>query len=39
MKLTDILREVEGEENGMKQVKAQYDHPIKPTDIQATLDA
>ena len=39
MKLTDILREVEGEENGMKQVKAQYDLAIQPTDIPATLDA
>jgi len=39
MKLTDILREVEGEEDGMKQVKAQYDLAIQPTDIPATLDA
>ena len=39
MKLTDILREVEGEEDGMKQVKAQYDLAIQPTDIPAALDA
>ena len=39
MKLTDILREVEGEEDGMKQLKVQYDLAIQPTDIPATLDA
>ena len=39
MKLTDILREVECEEDGMKQLKVQYDLAIQPTDIPATLDA
>ena len=39
MKLTDILREVEGEEDGMKQLKVQYDLAIQPTDIPAALDA
>ena len=39
MKLTDILREVEGEEDGMKQLKVQYDLAIQPTDIPSTLDA
>jgi len=39
MKLTDILREVEGEEDGMKQLKAQYDLAIQPTDISAAIDA
>ena len=39
MKLTDILREVEGEEDGMKQLKVQYDLAIQPTDIPAAIDA
>jgi hypothetical protein len=39
MNLTDILREVEGEEDGMKQLKAQYDLAIQPTDIPSTIDA
>lgn len=39
MNLTDILREVEGEEDGMKQLKVQYDLAIQPTDISATIDA
>ena len=39
MKLTDILREVEGEEDGMKQLKVQYDLAIQPTDISAAIDA
>ena len=39
MKLTDILREVEGEEDGMKQLKVQYDLAIQPTDIDKALDA
>ena len=39
MKLTDILREVEGDEDGMKQLKVQYDLAIQPTDIPAALDA
>lgn len=39
MKLTDILKEVEGDEDGMKQLKAQYDLAIQPTDISAAIDA
>tara|TARA_R100001509_G_scaffold56174_1_gene31037 strand:- start:736 stop:1746 length:1011 start_codon:yes stop_codon:yes gene_type:complete len=39
MKLIDILREVEGEEDGMKQLKVQYDLAIQPTDIPAALNA
>ena len=39
MNLTDILREVEGEEDGMKQLKVQYDLAIQPTDIDKALDA
>ena len=39
MKLTDILREVEGDEDGMKQLKTQYDLAIQPTDISAAIDA
>ena len=39
MKLTDILKEVEGEEDGMKQLKVQYDLAIQPTDIDKALDA
>ena len=38
MKLTDILREVEGED-GMRQLKAQYDLAIQSTNIPSTLDA
>ena len=39
MNLTDILKEVEGEEDGMKQIKVQYDLAIQPTDIDKALDA
>ena len=38
MKLTDILKEVEGED-GMRQLKAQYDLAIQSTNIPSTLDA
>jgi hypothetical protein len=39
MKLTDILREIEGEEDGMKQMKVNYDLAVQPTDMNAALDA
>jgi hypothetical protein len=39
MKLTDILREVEGEEDGMQQVKVRYDLALQPTDLDKALDA
>jgi hypothetical protein len=39
MKLTDILREIEGEEDGMKQMKVNYDLAVQPTDLNAALDA
>jgi len=39
MKLTDILREIEGDEDGMKQMKVNYDLAVQPTDINAALDA
>jgi len=39
MKLTDILREIEGEEDGMNQLKVRYDLAIQPEDLDAALDA
>jgi hypothetical protein len=39
MKLTDILREVEGEEDGMQQVKVRYDLALQPADLDKALDA
>ena len=39
MKLTDILREVEGEEDGMQQVKVRYDLAIEPADLDKALAA
>ena len=39
MKLTDILREVEGEEDGMQQVKVRYDLALQPTDLDKALAA
>jgi len=39
MKLTDILREIEGDEDGMKQMKVNYDLAVQPTDLNAALDA
>jgi hypothetical protein len=39
MKLTDILREIEGEEDGMNQLKVRYDLAIQPADLNAALDA
>ena len=39
MKLTDILREIEGEEDGMSQLKVNYDLAVQPKDIDAALDA
>jgi hypothetical protein len=39
MKLTDILREIEGDEDGMQQVKVRYDLAVQPTDVNAALDA
>jgi hypothetical protein len=39
MKLTDILREIEGEEDGMNQLKVNYDLAVQPTDLDAALTA
>jgi len=39
MKLTDILREIEGEEDGMQQVKVRYDLAVEPTDLDKALEA
>jgi len=39
MKLTDILREVEGEEDGMKQMKINYDLALQPADLDKALAA
>ena len=39
MKLTDILREVEGEEDGMQQVKVRYDLALQPADLDKALTA
>lgn len=39
MKLTDILREVEGEEDGMQQVKVRYDLALQPADLDKALAA
>ena len=39
MKLTDILREIEGDEDGMKQMKVNYDLAVQPTDLNAALGA
>jgi len=39
MKLTDILREVEGEEDGMNQIKVRYDLALQPADLDKALAA
>jgi hypothetical protein len=39
MKLTDILREVEGEEDGMQQVKVRYDLALQPANLDKALAA
>ena len=39
MKLTDILREIEGEEDGMSQLKVNYDLAVQPKNIDAALKA
>ena len=39
MKLTDILREVEGDEDGMGQLKVRYDLAVQPENLDAALDA
>jgi len=39
MKLTDILREVEGEEDGMNQLKVRYDIALLPADLDKALAA
>jgi hypothetical protein len=39
MKLTDILREIEGEEDGMGQLKVRYDLAVEPTDLDKALAA
>ena len=39
MKLTDILREIEGEEDGMGQLKVRYDLAVQPKNLDAALAA
>jgi hypothetical protein len=39
MKLTDILREIEGDEDGMNQLKVRYDLAVQPTNLDAALQA
>jgi hypothetical protein len=39
MKLTDILREIEGDEDGMKQMKVNYDLAVQPADLDKALAA
>jgi hypothetical protein len=39
MKLTDILREIEGEEDGMNQLKVRYDLAVQPDNLDAALAA
>ncbi len=39
MKLTDILREIEGDEDGMGQLKVRYDLAVQPTNLDAALKA
>ena len=39
MKLTDILREIEGDEDGMQQVKVRYDLAVEPADLDKALAA
>ena len=39
MKLTDILREIEGDEDGMKQMKVNYDLAVEPADLDKALAA
>ncbi len=39
MKLTDILREIEGEEDGMQQVKVRYDLAVEPANLDKALAA
>ena len=39
MKLTDILREIEGDEDGMGQLKVRYDLAVQPKNLDAALAA
>jgi hypothetical protein len=39
MKLTDILREIEGDEDGMNQLKVRYDLAVEPADLDKALAA
>jgi len=39
MRFIDILREIEGEEDGMNQLKVRYDLGIQTSNLQAALDA
>jgi len=39
MRLTNILREIDGDEDGKQQMKVNYDLAIYPTNIKAALDA
>ena len=39
MKLTDILREIEDEEGGSKQMKVQYDLAVDPSSLEDALEA
>ena len=39
MKLTDILREIDGEEDGMQQVQVRYDLAVEPADLDKALAA
>jgi hypothetical protein len=39
MKLTDILREIEGEEDGMNQLKVRYDLAVEPANLDKALAA
>jgi hypothetical protein len=39
MKLTDILREIEGEEDGMQQLQVRYDLAVEPADLDKALTA
>jgi hypothetical protein len=39
MKLTDMLQEIEGDEDGMKQMKVNYDLAVQTSDIKAALAA
>ena len=39
MKLTDMLQEIDGDEDGMKQMKVNYDLAVQTSDIKAALAA